>query len=420
MSSGSKASKKNSMFTFIKIAWRNIGRNRARSLITIAAIGIGLCALIFLKAFIDGADRQMVRNYTDLFIGHIAVHRQDFQKNMAIEKSIAAPDPLMARIASSPDILASAARVKDFVLASSSESSAGVLLLGVDPAAETNVTTLAQRLRRGNFLQNGQDDKILLGWQLAENLKVDLGDKVVLMGQGSDGSMAASAYEVAGILDAGSEEIDKGLVVLTLKAAQSLLVLDGKISEIVVKTKDLDRIDAIAQRLREEIKGADHEVLTWKDISPATFQWLQFDQVFTSLILAIVLVVVGTGILNTILMGVLERTREFGIMLALGTRPGQIIAMVAAESFFLGILGVLFGSAVGASLVLFFGQRGIDLSKIAHALNSFYIGSTVYTVWNSSSVLFYALAVLIISLLVSLVPAHRASRLTPVEAIRQI
>lgn len=408
------------MFTFIKIAWRNIGRNRARSLITIAATGIGLCALIFLKAFIDGADRQMVRNYTDLFIGHIAVHRQGFQRNMAIEKSIDAPGPLMARIASSPDVLASAARVKDFVLASSSESSAGVLLLGVDPVAEPRVTTLNLRLRRGHYLENGQDDKILIGWQLALNLKVDLGDKVVLMGQGSDASMAASAYEVAGILDAGSEEIDKGLVVTTLKAAQDLLVLDGKISEIVIKTKDLDRIDAIAGDLRQRLKGTDSEVLTWKDISPATYQWLQFDQVFTSLILAIVLIVVGTGILNTILMGVLERTREFGIMLALGTRPGQIISMVTAESFFLGILGVIFGGVAGAGLVIFFGQRGIDLSTIAHALNSFYIGSTVYTVWNGSSALFYALAVLVISLLVSLIPAHRASRLTPIEAIRQI
>lgn len=405
------------MATFLKIAWRNVLRNHARSAITITAISIGLCALIFLKAFVDGADYQMISNYTDLFVGHLQVHKAGFQKNMGLDKSINNEESVVSALRKIPEVQAFAPRVKDFALISSSEGSAGILLLGIDPARESRVTSLNKKIRDGQTLQDQDKDGILMGRQLAENLGVGVGDKVVLMSQAFDGSIAASAFDVTGLLEAGAEEIDKNLAIITLKAAQEFFAMEKRVSEIAIKLRDLKGSDETAAVLRRSL-GRDFEVLTWKEISPMTYQWLQFDQVFTSLILTVVLFIVAAGILNTVLMGVLERTKEFGIMLALGTKPDQIVLVIALESIILGIAGALAGTVLGVALVIFFNHVGIDLSSISQALNSFYIGSVIYPVLSTFSVIFYAVCVILISVAVSVFPARKASRLSPIEAIR--
>ena len=406
------------MSAFTKIAFRNIARNKSRSFITISAIAFGLASLIFLKGFVDGADRQMVENYTGLLIGHIQIHKLGFQKNMGLEKTMGDLETISSPLRRTSGIAAFAPRVRDFALISSAEGSAGILLWGVDPVLEKKVSTIHKRIRQGSFLKKGDNNKIIIGKQLAENLKVGLGDKVVLMSQASDGSVAAAAYDISGIIETGAEEIDKGLALITLAAAQELLVLDSKISEMTVKADSLENIDNLTQTLREKIDRRKYEVLNWKDISPMTYQWLQFDFVFTGLILLIVLLVVASGILNTILMGVLERTREFGIMLALGTKPSQVVFVVTLESFLLGFIGVALGALIGTGLILYFGVNGINLSMLSSALNSFYIGSVIYPRLDTASIGIYAAVVLAISVIVAIPPARKASRLTPIDAIR--
>lgn len=406
------------MSTFTKIAWRNITRNPHRSSITIGAVAIGLCCMIFLKGFVDGADRQMVENYTDLSTGHMQLHAAGYQKNMGLDKSIVNPKHLLALLQNTPGIQAVSPRIKDSALISSAQSSSGVLIYGINPASENGLSTLHKRIRKGKFLHEQDDDKIVIGTSLAEQLKVGLGEKVVLMSQGRDGSLAAAAYEICGLLESGAEEIDKGLALITLNAANSLLVMDGRISEIAIKTSSIKKIDATKALLKTKIPAEKYEVLDWKEISPMTYQWTQFDQVFTHIILFIVLLVVAAGILNTVLMSVLERTREFGIMLALGTKPSQVTKVIFIESFFLGLIGVLLGSTSGTGLVIFFSRAGINLSAISEALNSFYIGSTIYTRLDPASLLAYSGIVLSICVLVSTLPARKASRLSPVEAIR--
>lgn len=408
------------MITFIKIAWRNIIRNRPRSAITISAVAIGLSSLIFLKGFVDGADRQMVENYTDLLIGSIQIHKIGFQKSMSLEKSMGNTEAIAAPLRKIPQVKAFALRVKEFALISSPESSAGILLLGIDPLAEKNVSSIHKRVRKGSFLKQDDDTKIIIGRQLSENLKVNIGDKIVVMGQASDGSVAAAAYEVSGLIETGAEEIDKNLAMITLKASQDLFVLNGKVSEIVVKADPMNRIDHLTELIKKRVDTKRFEVLNWKTISPMTYQWLQFDFVFTGLILLIVLIVVASGVLNTVLMGVLERTREFGIMLALGTKPDQIVFVVAVESFFLGFFGVLIGTMIGAGLIVFFGTYGIDLSMISSALNNYYVGSVVYPRLDLISIGAYAFVVLFLSVIVALIPARKASQLAPVEAIRHL
>ncbi len=404
--------------TFIAIAWRNIGRNKYRSLITLSGISLGLASLIFIRAFIDGADSQMVENYTSFFSGHIQIHKKDFHKKMSLELSIENPLSIEKILKSNPNVKAYSERIKDYALISSAENSSGILLMGIDPFTEPQVTTLNRHIKKGKFLSKGKDNEIVIGKKLAENLNVDLNEKVVIMSQGYDGSMAAGAYRICGILDTGAEEIDKGIALITIKAAQELLVMDNKISEIAIRTKEAFTADEITQSIKEKLCLSCYEVLSWKEISPLTVQWLEFDRAFSNIILFIVLIVVAASILNTMLMSVMERIKEIGIMLALGTRPRNIVLMVGWESFFLGIIGTLIGTSIGSIMVYYFGKTGIDLSKFSHALEAYYTGSVIYPKIVVGYITLWVLIVLLTSIIASLYPAYKASRLKPVEALR--
>lgn len=408
------------MKTFLKIAWRNIIRNKYRSMITIMAISFGLGALIFIRAFVEGGDRQMIENYTDLVSGHIQVHKLGFQKKMNLELMIKDPQKIGAVLKNEKEVVAFSRRIKDYCLVSSAEYSSGVLLIGINPGEEAKVTYIQKRIRQGSPLSAQRDDEIVLGKDLVDILNINLGEKVVVMTQAADGSLASAAYRLCGILDTGADEIDKGIALITLKAAQELLVMEGKVSEIIIRIDSVYRSHIVAEKLKQKLDTADFEVLTWKEISPATAQWLEFDRAFINFILLIVLLVVASGILNTLLMSVLERIREFGIMLALGTKRSQIVLMVGFESVILGLIGIFFGSLLGITLSLYFGRQGINLAQFATALESYYAGSVIYPRFYIGYVFLFSAIVLAVSIIVSIYPAWKASKLKPVEAIRQL
>ncbi|HPN56277.1 MAG TPA: FtsX-like permease family protein, partial [Candidatus Omnitrophota bacterium] len=238
--------------------------------------------------------------------------------------------------------------------------------------------------------------------------------------QALDGSIAAGAFHILGLLDTGVEEIDKGVVLLPLKATQSLFVMDDGISEIAVRLKTASQAKPIAHDLARNLPSAKLEILPWQDVSPMMEQWIEFDNAFIWIIVIVVMIVVAIGILNTVLMGVLERTREFGILLALGTNHKQIIAMVAWESLFLGLVGSLAGLIIGSSSSLYFSTAGIDLSLFTSAMNSFYMDAFIYPVLHPGYVAVSVILVLGTSMIVSIYPAWHAAHLKPVDAIRSI
>jgi ABC-type lipoprotein release transport system permease subunit len=240
------------------------------------------------------------------------------------------------------------------------------------------------------------------------------------MSQAFDGSIAAGAYYVSGLLDTGTDEIDKGLALISYASAQKLLVMGDRASELAVRLSSAGESPAVVAQMRPSLEKYGYEVLTWQEISTSFLQWIEFDNGFIWIIVVITMIVVAGGILNTILMGVMERTREFGIIMALGTRPAQVIATVAWESSFLGVLGIAFGLAIGLGLTLYFQRFGIDLTIVAGALNSFYMDSIIYPKFSPNYVLVTTGLVLVISVISSVYPAWYASRLKPIEAIRSL
>ncbi len=408
------------MFTFIKIAWRNITRNRKRSSITLSAVGFGLGALIFIWAFVDGAHQQMIENYTSLISGHIQIHSKGFHQKQQLETYITQPEEITLQLKENPHVLAFSPRIKATGLVSSPEHSAGVYILGIDPKHEKEVSTINKKIKKGTFLQENSDKEIMLGIRLAENLNAGLDEKIVIMSQALDGSIAAGAFHVKGLLDTGTEEIDKGVVIITHKAAEDLFVMHGRTSEIAIRLRDVEDSQKVSALIRKELNSPELEVLSWQEVSAVLEQWIEFDNGFIYLIVLVVMVVVAIGILNTVLMGVFERTREFGILLALGTKRKQIIEMVTWESLFLGVIGSLLGSIFGILLTMQLGKTGINLTMVSSALTSFYMDPYIYPVSKTLHIVISVVLVLVTSVIVSIYPAWHAANLKPVEAIRSI
>jgi len=406
------------MGTFIKIAWRNIVRNGWRSLITVSAVSIGLGALIFVRAFIEGGLEQMVANYTDLISGHIKISAKGFHRKLGLERSISDPAKIQDIISSNKGIRSFTKRVKEYVLISSDKKSSGVLILGIDPVSEAKVTTIDEKVESGRFLSKGRNNEVLLGKDLCRILRARLGDEIVIMGQGADGSLVADIFILKGIIDSGIEEIDKYAAFITLETAQDLFVMGDKVSEFILRTRDVFNTDVLERDIQGLLDMDKYEVMDWKRISPILLSMINFSTSVVTIILFVVLIVVVAGILNTLLMGVLERIREFGIMLAVGTRKNGIILMMAIESFILGITGAAGGICLGLLLVYYFGNAGIDMTKFGAALQLTYVSPVVYPKIDIGQMIVSTCVVLVSSMLISILPAWKAANLKPIEAIQ--
>lgn len=408
------------MSIFLKIAWRNITRNHRRSLITVSAVGFGLGALIFIWSFVDGAHKQMIENYTSLVTSHIQIHQKGFQQNQRLELNIAEADKILAQLKTIPGIKAMAPRIKAVGLVGSAESSAGVIVMGVEPEKEKMVSSLPRRIKSGTFLNNDDPEGIVIGASLAKNLNVDVGDKIVIMSQALDGSIASGSYRITGLMDTGAEEIDKGLALIHYATAQELFVMPGAASEIAIQARSAFEAPRIAKSIQKELNNPQLEILPWQEIAYSFMQWIEFDNGFIWIIVIVVMIVVAIGIMNTVLMGVLERTREFGILIALGTQRKEILWMVGFESFFLGLIGSAVGLTAGGLLTLYFQKQGINLSVFSNALNSFYIDALVFPILNFKHLATSIVLVLGTSMIVAIYPAWHAANLKPIEAIRSI
>ena len=406
---------------FLSMAWRNVWRNRRRSLLTIVAIALGLAFNIFMRAIGDGFHEQMVDNSVRSHIGHLQIHRAGYHDDPGLNKTLPSPAEVQRAIEKLPGVRGYSMRVIGDGLASTAENSAGVSIVGIDPQQERTVTTIDRGVEKGEYLQAGQDRPILIGDRLAINLKADLADKIVLMVQAADGSMGADLFRVVGIFRSGSPELDRGMVFLLRQDAQTLFSLDGRITEAVMLLNSSLQVPAAQKDLRAALADQKVEVLTWYEVEPFLLQFIELDDAFFYIIVVFFFVVISIGILNTIMMSVFERVREFGVMMALGTKPRQIVKLVVEEAFVLGLVGVVIGSAIGITASVYYAAAGMNLSSWSEGAAALGMTSTVvYTMLTVANLFFSNFSVLAVVMLVGLYPALYASRLRPVEAIRHV
>ena len=403
---------------YLQLGWRNIWRNPRRTIVIMTAVIIGVWAMIFLGALMRGISEQMVRNGITTLTGHIQVHHTGFRKDPVIENSINKPEVVedaLSRIL--PQDARWTTRVRVDAIASNARHSGGITLVGIDPKREAGISFIGQAVTEGAYLKADDKYGIIIGKALADKFNTKLGRKLVLMSQDTKGDIASRAFRITGIFRAEMEATEKQFVFVTITAAQKMLKLGNEISEVSILLADYKEADVVADSLRGTLSSGSYDVQTWRELLPLVTAVLKIYDWFIYLWFLIIFIAMGFGIVNTILMAVFERIREFGLLKALGMKPWRIVKEVLTESFFLLILGMVAGNALGLLSVFALAGTGIDLSALSEGLEFAGMSRIIYPVIVIKDIVAANLVVLILGLVVSAYPAVKAARFTPVKAM---
>lgn len=409
------------MLVLIRLGLRNLQRNFRRSLITVCSIGFGLSFILWLQAILNGSNASVVETITSTYHGHLQIFRKDYLADKMAQQFFVWSEDTLPQVPGTQ--IFAAPRVHMPALVSSGEQSVPIMLEGIDPEREPQVTRIKNSLAEGEFLEpekNGEcGHYAYISKTLAKLLNVGLGEKIVVLAQATDGSMGNDLFRVKGLFSSGSPEYDKGVVISTIPCVQAVGVLGG-VHEVALRVKGKATPEKIQELLRPRLKD-NETVLSWAEVNPRLATITKMNDANLIIVSVILFIVISLGIVNTFLVTVFERTKEFGVMMALGTSRRGIIGTVLCEAFFLGVSASLLGILAASLMITYHSKVGFDLRPLVGAnlaVGMFKLELLIYPVINwVGSAKATSLTVLVVMLSV-LYPAIRASRLKPAAAIR--
>ena len=398
------------------LAWRNLWRSPRRTAITLAALTLGVAGIVFLHSFRESSYGQLMRMVTEGLVGHLQVHGRGYQESPEVSNYLRDPVAIEARLRPVLPGLVAERRVLGAGLAASKESAAGALVMGLDTDPKRGSSMMT--LRSGRSFSSRAPHEAVVGTELAEELSLRLGDEVVLVGQAADGSVANDRYAVVGTCDAGSNELNATAVFLSLAAAQDFFGLGDGVHELVVNlpTDDED-VSAPLAAARAALDLNAVEALSWNELLPELKSTMRSKRKNQHLVDVIVLLIVALGVWNAMTMSTFERTGEFGVMSAVGTRPGRIGRLVLAEAVLQGLLGL--GAGVLLAAILLYGIGEIHYGVLAQTdLLGVRFPPAVRLRLHTGGVVSASVTALATVVAGGLLPALRAARLRPAVALR--
>ncbi|MCB9743865.1 MAG: ABC transporter permease [Alphaproteobacteria bacterium] len=407
----------------LTVAWRNLFRQTRRSLITASAMAFGMAVCMGMIALTDGMYAQFYEVLVERRLGHVQVHHPDYPFKRQLHDTIRGGDDMMAALQDDPLVKGLSGRLFGQALVGGDERSTGAQLLGVRPELERSVTRLAEQVEQGRFLSEQAAGEAVVGEGLAETLHLGVGDELVVITQAADGSMGNALMTISGVFRSGSQTLDRSGVYVHLDDLRGLLALEGQLHEIIVTTYDVD--DAEALRADVEAARSEPELLvrTWDEADPSAAQMMKSQTASTAIMLGAIFGVAAIGVLNTMLMAVLERTRELGVLRALGLSPGRLMSLVILESMMLGAVACVAGGVLGGLFDAYLVVYGVDWS-VGDGEGLSQMGVTldpiVKAVVEPGSVVATIASLFAVCVLASVWPAVRAARLSPVEAMREV
>ncbi len=403
------------------VAWRNLWRHRRRSLLTASAMGVGVAMCMAMLALTDGMYLKMFDVMVTDAIGHIQVHNADYPRSQQLHDTIEGGEALLTEtLDGNPALHASTGRLFAFGLLGSDNTSAGTRFMGVDPVREAAVSGIPRHIKAGRWLEGTTPGEVVIGTGLADTLEAKVGDELVLITQAADGSLGNELLTVVGLARTGNTAMDRGGAWMPLTELQSVLALEGQLHEVVTIVKDPDEIAVVADGLRASTPDG-LLVRPWFEANPQAAEMLGSQDVGKGIMLFIVFTVASLGVLNTMLMSVFERTRELGVLRALGLARSRLMGLVIVESVLLATISSAGGLVLGGLLDLYLVTTGINMAGNSDGVS--FGGVTFDPIIKGDvqpgGIVLTLACVFVVSLLASIWPALRAANLEPVDAMRQ-
>ena len=400
------------------VAWRNLFRHKRRTFLTASAMGIAVAMCLATVVFSDGIYAMMGDALVTQNLGHVQLHDGEYPSTQ--QPWLTVDDALLERIDGVEGVEATTGRLYGHALMGGDERSAGVKLIGVVPSREEALSPLSDRMAAGAFLTDDSRGEVVLGVGLAEELEVTVGDEVVIIGQATDGSMANELLEVTGVVATGRALVDRGAGYVHLQDLQAILALEGQVHEVLVVGASPDLADPLKAGV-EGVEGTDGLLVrTWSEADPVTAQMLSMQNVGILIFVVIIFGVAALGILNTMLMAVFERVREFGLMKALGLTPPKIVTLVLMEASLLGVLALVFGGALGGLFAWYSVTSGIDMGLEGMEQMGVRFDPIVKGVIRPGAIAGVFASLFAVCVVAAIWPAVRAALLKPVESMRSL
>ena len=405
----------------LRLAWRNIWRHPRRTLLKLSAIAFAAAILVFMVTLQLSSYDAMIDYTLRVHHGHLQVQPEGYLDKPQIRNTIPDARALGSHVRQQTGLSAVSVRAMGFALASSRARSYGIQVIGVETEYEGKVSTIPGLVKKGRFLSSDDAQEAVMGHVLARNLKLNVGEELTLLGTGRDGSVAATVVPVVGIFESGSAQLDRHLVQLPLGTFQDVFSMGDHAHAIVVLGDSLEEVEELTDAVRLGLPaGGPLVALSWEALIPGLKQAIQMDWASGWFLYLSLIIIVTFSILNTFLMSVLERTREFGIMLALGVRPGRIGLLVMLESIWLTLLGLAVGVVIGTLVVFYFHIHGFSYPGMEELAAYYNLPAVIKLALSPLSLTLGPTVILLVTCAAALYPALRIRLLKPVDAMRGV
>lgn len=405
------------MRTIIVIAWRNLWRNKRRTLITAASVFFGVIFSAVMNSMQEGSYDSNVKNSVRFYTGYMQVQHQEYWEEKTLEHHITYDEDLFSKITANKMVGNITPRLEYFALASKESATKVAQVVGIIPAMEKQVTNITSNIDQGRYLKKN-DRGVIIGSLLAENLGLRINDTITLTGQGYRFATAAGLFRIIGIVDFPSQELNKTMVYMPLNVAQEFFNATELLTSVSVMIKDNDKLEEIQKSLGEIIPEH-YTIMNWKEMMPAMVQQIESDRAGGYIFMAILYMIILFGILGTIMMMIAERRRELGVMMAVGMKRVKLATVIVIETFFIGLLGTFTGILGSIPIVGYYVNNPIPLKGQTAAVMESY-GWEPYMFFSSEPGIFYiqAIIVLIITLLVAIYPVSKIFTMKEINALR--
>jgi len=403
----------------LRLAWRNLWRYKRRTWLTVGAMVFSNSLLVFSISLQFGSYDMMINNTLQAFSGHIQVQHEGYLDDPKMRYALDDVGAIAAQLRNELELQNISARVAGFALASSLDRSYGLQILGVEPTFEPLVSTIPGLVKQGRYLQKDSDEEIVIGSVLARNLKVGLGDEITFLGSGFDDSFAAGVVRVVGIFETGLPDLDRSMAQISLSYFQDAFAMQKRGHSIAIRANHIDETYQLQQRIKTLLANQQGlVVLDWEALQPGLKQAIQADMTSAWFMYIVLIVLVAFSVLNTQLMSVLERTREFGTMMALGLNPGNLSRLVMTETLMMSCLGLVLGVFIGFLITWYLSIAGFSYPGMEEMAVKFNLPDRMYPSITFLSLMLGPGIVAIGSLLAAIYPALRLYMLLPIEAMR--